>query len=138
MVWRSNLNAAAKNKIWIDPSIHSGDRKFYVPDDYPLEEATCGIDAKGRKFINVKGVRWFTNLDNGYRHEPLRLMTMDRCLRYHPKMKNLDEYQKYDNYDALQLIQFSKIITALWAYQLLFLIDIALNSCFLKSHLSLF
>lgn len=25
------------NKVWIGPSIHSGDRAFYVPDDYPLE-----------------------------------------------------------------------------------------------------
>ena len=24
------------NKMWIGASIHSGDRKFYVPDDYPM------------------------------------------------------------------------------------------------------
>ena len=27
------------NKLWIGPSIHSGDRKFNVPDDYPLNAA---------------------------------------------------------------------------------------------------
>ncbi|MBQ7703825.1 MAG: adenine-specific methyltransferase EcoRI family protein [Selenomonadaceae bacterium] len=93
-----------ENKIWLGPSIHSGDRKFYVPDNYPLEAATCGIDEEtGRKFINVKGVRWFTNLEHNYRHEPLRLMTMAQCLRYHPKIKHLEEYQKYDNYDAIEV-----------------------------------
>ena len=92
------------NKIWLGPSIHSGDRKFYVPDDYPLAAATCGVDDKtGRKFINVKGVRWFTNLDNDERHKPLKLMTLARNLRYHPKMKHLTEYQKYDNYDAIEV-----------------------------------
>lgn len=92
------------NKIWLGPSIHSGDRKFFVPDDYPLNAATCGVDDKtGRKFINVKGVRWFTNLDNDERHQPLKLMTLARNLRYHPKMKHLTEYQKYDNYDAIEV-----------------------------------
>lgn len=44
------------NKLWLGQSIHSGDRKFNVPDDYPLNAATCGTDADGRKFIRVKGV----------------------------------------------------------------------------------
>ena len=58
------------NKVWLGYSIHSGDRKFNVPDDYPLEAAGCGIDEDGRKYIRVKGVRWFTNIDHGGRHEP--------------------------------------------------------------------
>ena len=42
------------NKAWIGASIHSGDRKFYVPDSYPLEAAGCGIDDDGRRYIRVK------------------------------------------------------------------------------------
>ena len=82
------------NQVWIGPSIHSGDRKFYVPDDYPLEAAGCGIDSDGRRFIRVKGVRWFTNLDHKKRHEPLDL----RGVYYDP-----DKYPKYDNYDAIEV-----------------------------------
>ena len=52
-----------ENKIWMGASIHSGDRKFWVPDDYELNAAGCGVDETGRKYIRVKGVRWFTNLD---------------------------------------------------------------------------
>ena len=57
-------------------SIHSGDRPFYVPDNYPLKASGSGVDKNGRKFIRVKGVRWFTNLDHGRRHQPLSLMSM--------------------------------------------------------------
>ena len=32
-----------ENKVWIGASIHSGDRAFYVPDDYPLDASGCGI-----------------------------------------------------------------------------------------------
>ena len=84
-----------KNKVWIGPSIHSGDRAFYVPDDYPLEAAGCGIDETGRKFIRVKGIRWFTNLDIKQRHEEMILVK-----RYSPEL-----YPTYDNYDAIEVSQ---------------------------------
>ena len=51
------------NQLWYGASIHSGDRKFYVPNDYPLKASGCGVDSNGQKFIRVKGVRWYTNLD---------------------------------------------------------------------------
>lgn len=82
------------NEMWIGASIHSGDRAFYVPDDYPLDAAGCGIEEEtGRKYIRVKGVRWFTNLDIKQRHEELILVK-----RYNP-----DDYPKYDNYDAIEV-----------------------------------
>ena len=81
------------NQLWLGPSITSGDRKFWVPDDYELRAAGCGIDETGRKFIRVKGVRWFTNLDHKKRHEELILFH-----QYSP-----EEYPKYDNYDAINV-----------------------------------
>lgn len=93
-----------QNKLWLGSSIHSGDRAFNVPDDYPLEATTCGIDENGRKFIRVKGVRWFTNLEHGKRHEPLDTMTMAQQIRFskHKEIKG-HEYQRYDNYDAIEI-----------------------------------
>jgi addiction module RelB/DinJ family antitoxin len=97
-----NMNAAtcrevfplfSDNRVWYGKSIRSGDRKFYVPNSYPLNAANCGVDEKGRRFIRVKGVRWFTNLDNGRRHEPLELTR-----RYDP-----DGYPRYENYDAIEV-----------------------------------
>ena len=62
-----------ENKLWLGYSIHSGDREFGVPKDYPLTAASSRIDKDGNKFIRVKGVRWFTNLDYKERHEDLIL-----------------------------------------------------------------
>lgn len=82
-----------ENKMWLGVSITSGDRKFVVPDNYPLNAAGCGIDENGKRYIRVKGVRWFTNLDHKKRHEELLLY----------KKYNAEEYPKYDNYDAIEV-----------------------------------
>lgn len=87
------------NKVWYGESIRSGDRKFYVPDGYPLNAASCGIDDKGRRFIRVKGVRWFTNLETSKRHEPIAL-----TCSYTP-----DEYPQYENYSAINVGRTQKI-----------------------------
>ena len=87
------------NRIWLGASIHSGDRKFGVPEGYPLNAAGCGIDENGKRFIRVKGVRWFTNLDYPQRHEILPLYK-----RYTP-----NEFPKYDNYDAINVDKTSDI-----------------------------
>jgi len=81
------------NKVWYGESIRSGDRKFYVPESYPLNAANCGVDEKGRRFVRVKGVRWFTNLDTNKRHEPIILNR-----RY-----VANEYPHYENYDAIEV-----------------------------------
>lgn len=92
------------NKLWLEKSIHSGDREFRVPNEYPLKASSYRIDENGNKFIRVKGVRWFTNLEHGRRHEQLSLMTMEDNIRYskHKEIKNIG-YQKYDNYDAIDV-----------------------------------
>lgn len=81
------------NKIWWGKSIHSGDRKFYVPDNYPLNASTCGIDENGKRFVNVKGIRWWTNVKEVINNEPLDLY----------KRYSFEDYPKYDNYDAINV-----------------------------------
>ena len=92
------------NRLWLGPTITSGDREFRVPESYPLKAAGFRIDEDGNKFIRVKGVRWFTNIEHGRRHEPLSLMTMEDNLRF-SRHKSLREngYLKYDNYDAIEV-----------------------------------
>lgn len=94
-----------ENKIWLGPSIRSGDREFQVPESYPLESAGWRIDEDGNRFIRVKGVRWFTNIDHGRRHQPLPLMTMADNLRFskHKEIKGKEGYVKYDNYGAIEV-----------------------------------
>lgn len=88
-----------ENRVWLGPSIHGGDREFGVPDDYPLKAAGFRIDEQGRKYIRVKGVRWFTNLDFRERHEDLVLYRT-----YTP-----EAYPKYDNYDAIEVSKTKEI-----------------------------
>lgn len=92
------------NYMWMGSSIHSGDRPFYVPQDYPLKAAGAGVDENGRRYIRVKGIRWFTNLDHGRRHQPLSLMTMADNIKFskHKQIKD-QQYRKYDNYNAIEV-----------------------------------
>lgn len=95
-----------ENKIWLGATINSGDREFEVPQDYPINAAGWRIDEiTGRKYIRVKGVRWFTNIDHGRRHEPLPLMTMVDNLRYsrHKEINGKTDYAHYNNYDAIDV-----------------------------------
>lgn len=91
------------NKIWLGASIHSGDREFQIPSEYPITAAGWRVDTLGNKYIRVKGVRWFSNLEHGRRHQPLPLMIMEDNLRYNKKMKGKKAYDRYDNYDAIEV-----------------------------------
>ena len=93
-----------ENKVWMGCTIHSGDREFEVPDEYPLEAAGFRIDEKGKKYIRVKGVRWYTNIDHGRRHNPLSLMSMTDNIKY-SKHKEIQgkTYLQYDNFDAIEI-----------------------------------
>ncbi len=93
------------DRLWMGVTIHSGDREFRVPDHYPLEAAGWRVDENGVKYIRVKGVRWWTNLDHGRRHEKLPLMTMADNLRFskHKEIKGKTTYDQYDNYHAIEV-----------------------------------
>lgn len=88
-----------ENKMWFGVSIHSGDREFRVPDNYPLQAAGYRVDETGTKFIRVKGIRWFTNLDYPQRHETLILY----------RNYTEDEYPTYDNYNAINVNKTAEI-----------------------------
>jgi len=93
LTYRDIFKLVKENKLWFGHSIHSGDREFRVPADYPLNAASSRIDEEGNKYIRVKGVRWYTNLDFNERREDLILY----------KKYNEEEYPKYDNYDAINV-----------------------------------
>lgn len=93
-----------ENKVWLGQSISSGDREFRVPDSYPLESAGWRIDELGQKYIRVKGVRWYTNIEHGRRHLPLALMTEEDNIKYSKDKQVKDRgYRRYDNYDVIEV-----------------------------------
>lgn len=81
------------NKVWLGKSIHSGDREFSVPDNYPLNASGWRVDENGKKYIRVKGVRWFTNLEYPERYEDIPLF----------KHYTEEEYPKFDTYEAINV-----------------------------------
>ncbi|MCY4244897.1 MAG: adenine-specific methyltransferase EcoRI family protein [Gammaproteobacteria bacterium] len=75
------------DKIWL--GVNNGAKKFGVPDN---AEKFSGIE-NGKKIINMGNVGWYTNLDVAKRHEKLVLY----------KKYSVDEYPKFDNYDAINV-----------------------------------
>ena len=97
------------NKIWYGDSIHSGGIDMRMPDD--LEEYSKNVFIRdGHHYVNLAGIRWFTNIDHGGRHRELLLDTAEHNLKYNKKLiKKCKEdfgrleYPRYDNYDAIEV-----------------------------------
>ena len=94
-----------RDKLWMGVTIHSGDREFRIPDHYPLNAAGWRIDENGVKYIRIKGVRWWTNIDHGRRHEKIPLMTSKENLKFsvHKEIKARAAYDRYVNYDGIEV-----------------------------------
>ena len=97
------------NKIWVGTMAMGIDMLFGVPKEF--EKILIETEKEGSKyrivddriFARAAGV-WFTNLDHGRRHQPLSLMTMEDNIKFsrHKEVKGIG-YQKYDNYDAIEV-----------------------------------
>ena len=93
-----------ENKLWLGGSRDTGNKEFRVPDNYEIYASDYRIADNGTKYIGVKGVKWFTNLEHGRRHQPIQLMTMADNKKFNKKViKNPEVYQRYDNYDAIEV-----------------------------------
>lgn len=75
-------------QMWYGCSIHSCGLWFDVPDEYPLSGVGTRILEDGRRQVNVKGVRWYTNLPNDMIQQPIELHTMDWHLEHNVKFRN--------------------------------------------------
>lgn len=103
ITYKEAFSLIKANKMWLGQSISSGDREFQVPDSYPLNAAGWRVDEQGRKYIRVKGVRWFTNMEHGRRHQSLSLMSMSDNLKFNKKLKGATSYSHYFNYEAIDI-----------------------------------
>ncbi len=83
------------NKLWLGYGFKGGAGHFINVhyEDY----ATAGDHKDG--MIRVSGVHWYTNLDINKRHEDLILY----------KNYTLEEYPKYDNYEAIEVSKTKEI-----------------------------
>lgn len=93
------------NKLWVGTTSFNKDMLFMSPEeinpkDKPIT-ATRIVD--GVVYLRSPSV-WFTNIDHGRRHQPLPLMTMEDNIKFsrHKEIKG-KAYQKYDNYNAIEV-----------------------------------
>ena len=104
-----------QDKIWMGASCFTGGAAYFMgsPDLYDPEKMSNPKHAyikNGVLYWRVNGVRWFTNIDHGRRHEKIELMTAADNLRYNRKLLNkleteygVSTYPKLDTYDALEV-----------------------------------
>lgn len=86
------------NEIWSGRTEWSGGMWFESKDCSNFDKIINGLNMK-----NVSSI-FLTNIDHGKRHQPLALMTAADNLKYskHKEIKQ-NGYQKYDNYNAVEV-----------------------------------
>ncbi len=91
-----------ENKMWLGNGFHAGNAYFFTPN---TREFASGVYDEKTGLVKFRNVCWFTNLDHGRRHQPLKQMTMEENLKYskHKEIKGKKAYEKYDNYDAIEV-----------------------------------
>jgi hypothetical protein len=97
------------NEMWLGSTPMSLDLLFGVPEIAAAELLENGKEGSKWRRVDGKVLArsssiWFSNLDHGRRHQPLQLMTMADNKK-HSKHKDVRGvgYQKYDNYDAVEV-----------------------------------
>jgi len=94
-----------ENKVWLGNNykVNAGAMFFEIPENIANLEQVREIKTNdsGKKvyITRVQGVRWFTNLDHGRRHQPLPLMTEAEVIKFATKKP----FEKYDNYDGIEV-----------------------------------
>ena len=94
-----------ENKVWCGVTGFSKDILFIPPTKIEVDEnrksATKIVD--NEVLLRSPSI-WLTNLEHGRRHQPLSLMTMADNIKFnkHKEVKG-KSYQKYDNYDAIEV-----------------------------------
>jgi hypothetical protein len=94
-----------EDKMWVGTTSFNKDMLFIAPSNADLSSKpkTAVRIVDGITYLRSPSV-WFTNLDHGRRHQPLSLMTMADNKKFNKRLqKNENSYQKYDNYDAIEV-----------------------------------
>ncbi len=95
-----------ENKMWLGATGNGNDMVFAVPEGFEVagqdKQKAARLGYIGN-YTRLGNSCWFTSLDHGRRHQPLALMTMTDNLKFNKKLRNKDSYDRYDNYDAIEV-----------------------------------
>ncbi|APV43881.1 Adenine-specific methyltransferase EcoRI [Dehalogenimonas formicexedens] len=108
ITYREIFQLIKENKLWLGVD-NGGTKWFQVPDDYDIQTESRKKIANGVKYFSMGRIMWFTNLDHGRRHQVLPLMTMAENLKFSRNMKDKGRYDRYDNFDAIEVPTYKEI-----------------------------
>ncbi len=102
IIYKEVFPLIKNDKMWLGNGFQSGNAYFSTPF---VKEYSDGVYNEETGLVKFRNVCWYTNLDHGRRHQPLPLMTMEDNLKYskHKEIKGKEFYDKYDNYDAIEV-----------------------------------
>ena len=91
-----------ENRIWLGNGFGNGNA-FFRPISNNKNYAD-GVFDDCTGLVKFRNCCWFTNIDHGRRHQPLKLMSMADNIKFskHKEVKGR-EYRHYDNYDAIEV-----------------------------------
>ena len=93
-----------ENKVWLGVTSFNRGMYFKVPDSFVFADSyKFERERAGEKVNRVPGVCWFSNIDHGRRHRPMPLMNIADNLKFNINIKGKPSYDKYDNYDAIEI-----------------------------------
>jgi len=105
ITYKETFPIIQRNEMWLGATNFNVGMYFAVPPGFVYAPTYKFERTKNGQAVNrVPGVCWFTNLEHGRRHKPMPLMTMADNVKFskHKEVKDVG-YQKYDNYDAIEV-----------------------------------
>lgn len=88
--------------MWLGNGFSAGNAFFRITGSASTDYAE-GVYDMSTGLVKFRNCCWFTNMEHGRRHQPLKLMTMADNLKFNKKLKGQTEYYHYDNYDAIEV-----------------------------------
>ena len=90
------------DKMWLGNGFQNGNAYFRIVNERDYADGVYDAETGLVKFRNCC---WFTNIDHGRRHKPLKLMTMVENFKHskHKEVRGLKEYIHYDNCNAIEV-----------------------------------
>lgn len=125
-----NLNTVANkeifplikdNLIWFGATCFTGGATYFIApkelyDPQKMSNKKNGYLKDGKFYWRVNGVRWYTNIDHGVRHNSIQLMSEKDNLKFNTTLLNnlqkkygVNHYPKYENYNAIEVPMTSAI-----------------------------
>lgn len=91
------------NKMWMGNGFQNGNAYFRI--EIPRVSYADGVFDESTNLVKFRNCCWYTNIDHGRRHQPLKLMTMAENYKHskHKELRGRKDYIHYENYDAIEV-----------------------------------